>query len=38
MADSEKMVLDAIAKLTEKVDAYDKRLTVMWSDTSKVHS
>jgi hypothetical protein len=38
MADSEKTVLDAIAKLTEKVDAYDKRLTVMGSNISNVQS
>jgi hypothetical protein len=35
MADSEKMLLEAISKLSKKFDVYDKRLTSMGSDVSR---
>jgi hypothetical protein len=36
MSDSEKTLLDAVNKLSEKFDSYDKRLTIMGSDLSKI--
>jgi hypothetical protein len=38
MSDSEKHLLDVVTKLSEKIDAYDRRLTSMGSDIAKVHS
>jgi formyltetrahydrofolate synthetase len=38
MTDSEKTLLEAITKLFEKMDIYDKRITSMGSDLSKVQS
>jgi hypothetical protein len=36
MSDSEKTLLDAVNKLSEKFDSYDKHLTTLGSDLSKV--
>jgi hypothetical protein len=38
MSDSEKNLLEAISKLSEKFDSYDQRLTSMGSDVSKVQA
>jgi hypothetical protein len=38
MMDSEKTLLEAVAKLFEKMDTYDKWITSMGSDLSKVQS
>jgi N12 class adenine-specific DNA methylase len=38
MADLEKTLLEAVNKLSEKMDVYDKRLTTLGSDIAKVQS
>jgi hypothetical protein len=38
MSESEKTLLEVVAKLSKKMDAYDKRITSMGSDLSKVQS
>jgi hypothetical protein len=38
MSESEKTLLDVVAKLSEKIDSYDKRITSMGSNISKVQS
>jgi hypothetical protein len=38
MSESEKHLLEAVHKFSEKMDAYDKRLTMLGSDISKVQS
>jgi hypothetical protein len=38
MSNSDKHLLDAVTKLSEKMDAYDRRLTLMGSDIVKVQS
>jgi hypothetical protein len=38
MIESEKALLEAIAKLSEKIDSYDKRIVSLGSDISKVQS
>jgi hypothetical protein len=38
MTDSEKTLLEAISKLSEKLDVYGKRLTSMGSNVSKVQA
>jgi hypothetical protein len=38
MTESEKHVFEAVGKLSEKMDMYDKRLTVFGSEMSKVQS
>jgi prefoldin subunit 5 len=38
MSESEKTLLEAVAKLSEKMDVYDKRITSLGSDLSKVQS
>jgi hypothetical protein len=38
MSDFEKTLLEAISKLSEKFDLYDKRLTYIGSDVSKVQA
>jgi hypothetical protein len=38
MTKSEKTLLDAVAKLSEKIDSYDKHIMVLGSDISKVQS
>jgi hypothetical protein len=36
MTELEKTLLDEVAKLSEKIDSYDKRITVLGSDILKV--
>jgi hypothetical protein len=36
MVESEKTMLEVVNKLSEKMDSYDKRLTTMGSDITKV--
>jgi prefoldin subunit 5 len=38
MLESEKTLLEAVAKLSEKMDAYDKHITSMGSNLSEVQS
>jgi hypothetical protein len=38
MSNSDKHLLDAVTKLSEKMDAYDRRLTLMGSNIVKVQS
>jgi hypothetical protein len=38
MYDSEKNILEAMSKLSEQMQSYDKRLTSMGSDLAKVQS
>jgi hypothetical protein len=38
MLESEKTLLEAVAKLSEKMDAYDKHITLMGSNLSEVQS
>jgi type VII secretion effector (TIGR04197 family) len=38
MSKSEKTLLEVVAKLSEKMDVYDKRITSLGSDLSKVQS
>jgi hypothetical protein len=38
MSGSEKIILEAMNKLTERFDSYDKRITTLGSNLAKVQS